>query len=107
MKNCGNVAQTAYPTVVSITMDKWSDPKTLFVICVFDAQTVWPSTSTHTNGLASNFYAQTVWPPTKLATQRVGEKEYTEFDQHCTYVAQSTPPLHGRRLIQIAAVVKS
>ena len=47
----------------------WSDPKTLFMICVFDAQTVWPSTLTHTNGLASNFYAQTVWPPTKPVTQ--------------------------------------
>jgi hypothetical protein len=35
----------------------------------FYAQTVWPSTLTHTNGLASNFYAQTVWPPTKPVTQ--------------------------------------
>jgi hypothetical protein len=42
------------------------------MICVFYAQTVWPSTLPHTNGLACNFYAQTVWPPTKLAThQRV------------------------------------
>ena len=46
----------------------WSDPKTLFMICVFYAQTVWPSTLTHKR-FASNFYSQTVWPPTKPVTQ--------------------------------------
>jgi hypothetical protein len=51
------------------------------MICVFYAQTVWPSTLPHTNGLACNFYAHTVWPPTKLGThQRVEEKEEQHRD---------------------------
>jgi len=52
-----------------ICRGQWSDPKTLFMICDFDTQTVWPSTLMYTNGLACNFYAQTVWPPTKPVTQ--------------------------------------
>jgi hypothetical protein len=52
-----------------VNLSHWSDPKTLFMICVFYAQTVWPSSLMHTNGLATNFYAQIVWPPTKPVTQ--------------------------------------
>ena len=84
---------------------KWSVPKTLFMICVFYAQTVWPSTLPHTNGLACNFYAQTVWPPTKLATQRVGE-EFEATPQH-PKKATPAPPDHGRQDIHILAVIKS
>ena len=70
------------------------------MICVFYAQTVWPSTLPHTNGLACNFYAQTVWPPTKLATQRVGE-EFEATPQHPKKATPAPPrpwpPTHPYR----------
>ena len=76
------------------------------MICVFYAQTVWPSTLPHTNGLACNFYAQTVWPPTKLATQRVGVRIRSDTaTPKKSYTATPAPPLHGRRPIHIVAVI--
>jgi hypothetical protein len=78
------------------------------MICVFYAQTVWPSTLPHTNGLACSFYAQTVWPLTKLATQRVGVRIRSDTaTPKKSYTATPTPPLHGRRPIHIVTVIKS